>query len=146
MQYQVPQFIEVEDKIVGPLTFKQALYLFGGGGACFLFYKLLPFYVAILLIAPIAALALALTFYKINERPFADILEAGFYYILSNRLFLWSHDYHQDEKKAIQQKEYDAEQAKTKKPIVRVSKISEGKLRDLAWSLDINENVKDNTQ
>ena len=28
MQYQVPQFIEVEDKIFGPLTFKQFLYIY----------------------------------------------------------------------------------------------------------------------
>ena len=30
MQYQVPQFIEVEDKIFGPLTFKQLVYVVGG--------------------------------------------------------------------------------------------------------------------
>ncbi|TSC80302.1 MAG: hypothetical protein G01um101429_152 [Parcubacteria group bacterium Gr01-1014_29] len=31
-QFQVPQFIEVEDKIFGPLTTKQFFYLLGGGG------------------------------------------------------------------------------------------------------------------
>ncbi|TSC61742.1 MAG: SsrA-binding protein, partial [Parcubacteria group bacterium Athens0416_74] len=32
MQFQVPQFIEVEDKIVGPLTFKQFVFIAGGLG------------------------------------------------------------------------------------------------------------------
>jgi len=46
MQYQVPQFIEIEDKIFGPLTLKQFLYLAGGGGLCLLFFTLLPLYLA----------------------------------------------------------------------------------------------------
>ena len=44
MQFQVPQFIEIEDKIFGPLTFKQFIYLAGGGGLCFLLYTILPFF------------------------------------------------------------------------------------------------------
>src|SRR3989344_2665997 len=32
MEYQVPQFIEVEDKIIGPLTLKQFIYLAGEAG------------------------------------------------------------------------------------------------------------------
>ncbi|MFM2424198.1 MAG: hypothetical protein RLZZ70_589, partial [Candidatus Parcubacteria bacterium] len=30
MQFEVPQFIEIEDKIFGPLTWKQFLYVGGG--------------------------------------------------------------------------------------------------------------------
>ncbi|NCT02072.1 PrgI family protein, partial [Candidatus Parcubacteria bacterium] len=32
MRFEVPQFIEVEDKIFGPLTWRQFLYLSGGLG------------------------------------------------------------------------------------------------------------------
>ncbi len=32
MRFEVPQFIDVEDKIFGPFTFKQFLYLAGGAG------------------------------------------------------------------------------------------------------------------
>ena len=35
MRFQVPQFIEIESKIFGPLTFKQFIYLAGGGGRNF---------------------------------------------------------------------------------------------------------------
>ena len=47
MRFQVPQFIEVEDKIFGPLTLKQFIYVFGGGGLCFVFYTFLPLILAV---------------------------------------------------------------------------------------------------
>jgi len=31
MQFNVPQFIETEDKLIGPFTLKQFLYLAAGG-------------------------------------------------------------------------------------------------------------------
>ena len=52
MQYQLPQFIDIEDKIVGPLTFKQFIYIAGGAGICFIAYRLLPFWVAVIVIPP----------------------------------------------------------------------------------------------
>ena len=42
MQFQVPQFIEVEDKIFGPLTFRQAVYLVGGAGLSYVIYRFSP--------------------------------------------------------------------------------------------------------
>ena len=70
-QFQIPQFIEMEDKLFGPLTFKQFMYLVGGGGICFILYVWLPlpFIIKIIPIAGVAALALALAFVKYNGRP-----------------------------------------------------------------------------
>ena len=39
MQFQVPQFIEIEDKIIGPFTVKQFIYLVGGAGMDFIILK-----------------------------------------------------------------------------------------------------------
>ena len=41
MQFKVPQFLDIEDKIFGPFTFREFVYLTGGGGMCFVLYKLL---------------------------------------------------------------------------------------------------------
>ena len=84
MRYSVPQFIDIEDKIFGPFTFKQFLYLAGGGGMSFLLWKLLPHFFAVILILPIAGLSLALTFYKVNEKPFSYILEAYLKYVMQD--------------------------------------------------------------
>ena len=66
MEYQVPQFIEVEDKIVGPLTLKQFIYIAGAGGLCVVFFVYLPILFAFLLSAPVVGLAAASRFLQ-NE-------------------------------------------------------------------------------
>ncbi len=89
MRYQVPQFIDVEDKIVGPLSIKQFLYLAGGGGAIYLSFAWLPVYLAIFPAAIFGGLGVCLAFVRVNNRPFIDLVEAGFHYILTPRLYVW---------------------------------------------------------
>ena len=76
MRYQVPQFIEIEDKIFGPLTIKQFVYLAGGAALAYLVYASLnahiPLFLTIVLMVPPAALGVALAFYKINGKPFIN--------------------------------------------------------------------------
>jgi len=89
MEYQVPQFIEVEDKIFGPLTLRQFIYLAGGAGISVGLIRYLPFTIGVILALPVAALAAALAFYKVNGKPFIDVIEAGIGYYLGRRLYLW---------------------------------------------------------
>ena len=76
MRFEVPQFIEVEDKVVGPLTWRQFIYLAGGIGICLIFYFALPFLVFLIFGLPFGALAGFLAFHKINNRPFSVFLES----------------------------------------------------------------------
>ena len=133
MQYQVPQFIEVEDKIFGPLTLKQFIYLAGGGGLCLVFFTLLPLYIAIPAAIPVVTLSVALAFYKINEQPLINTLEHAFTYVLGVKLYLWK----------------QREQTVTKKgtkiitpSLVEVPKLSQNKLKELSWSLNIKDQTK----
>jgi hypothetical protein len=140
MEYQVPQFIEVEDKIVGPLTLKQFIYIAGGGGLCILFFSYLPIIFALLLSVPVAALAAGLAFYKVNGKPFVNILEAGFNYYTRSKLFLWKHR----ESKAAEKSAAAAGAAREAATEAlhearRTPKLTRGKLSELAWSLDVSE-------
>lgn len=132
MRFQVPQFIEVEDKIFGPFTFKQFVYLAGGGGICLLLFMFLPKFLAILISLPVGAFALALAFYKINDKPFIYIVEAFFKYSITNKLYIWKKEEKKPEAKASSEGVSQIEQ-------VFVPKLSESKLRDLTWSLDIKD-------
>lgn len=132
MRYQVPQFIEVEDKIIGPFTIKQFVYIVGGGFMCYICYAYLPIYIAVLLIAIIGPLSAALAFYKINNKPFIDILESAFLFYTKNNLYIWK-----KEQKPIIQKETGGQ----RKAEVFVPRLSDSKLKELSWSLDINENL-----
>lgn len=132
MEYQVPQFIEVEDKIVGPLTLKQFIYVAGAGGLCVIFFVYLPTIIAFLLSAPIVGFAVALAFYKVNGKPFIEILEAGFSYYTGDKLFLWKRG---DPKAAAPAVTPSAP------PLAErgAARLTRGKLSELAWSLDVKQ-------
>ncbi len=74
MRFQVPQFIETETKIVGPFTLKQFLYLAAGAVIIFILQYVLSFTYLIIAGTPIAVLAVALAFYKVDGVPFPQYL------------------------------------------------------------------------
>jgi len=132
MRYQVPQFIEVESKIFGPLTLKQFIYLVGGAGILFLLYIVLPIWLVFLLGLPVAVFSLAIAFYKINNQPFIKVAENAVKYLSSARLYLWK----KTQSKPAPKKELE------KPAQIYIPKITKSKLKDLAWSLDIQEKIK----
>lgn len=135
MQFQVPQFIEVEDKIFGPFTVRQFIYITGSVGIIFVLNSFLPFILAVLIGGPIIALGIALAFYKVNNQPFINMVEASFKYIIGKRLYIWK----KEQKKVTKRKKGVVESAD-----VFVPKLSDSKLKDLAWSLDIQESIYSN--
>lgn len=143
MRFQVPQFIEVEDKIFGPLTIKQFVYLGGGAGLAFVFWRLLPGFLAIIIDLPIIGFALALAFYKVNNKPFIYVVEAAFKYFFTNKLYIW---HKSDTAPIITSPEALADKEAMEYAKIMVPKISDSKLKDLTWSLDIKESMYKNTE
>lgn len=92
MRFEVPQFIEVEDKIFGPLTWRQFLYLGGGIGIGVALFITAPFIIFVIFGIPLMGLAGALAFYPINNRPFSFFLEALVEYLRKQKLYLWRRD------------------------------------------------------
>ncbi|MES2225503.1 MAG: PrgI family protein [Patescibacteria group bacterium] len=131
MEYQVPQFIEVEDKIFGPLTLKQFIFLAGGIGLCVVLLLYLPLLLGIILAIPVAALTGALAFYRVNNKSFTDILGAGFAYYTKDRLYLWRKE----------DKETSVARAAPAAALPEREKLglSSSKLKDLALELDIKD-------
>ena len=70
-RYVVPQFIDNEDKILGPITVRQFLVLMAATAALFISYKLAPsMLVFVLLALLICGLAGTFGFLKIHTQPF----------------------------------------------------------------------------
>jgi PrgI family protein len=134
MQFTVPQFIEVEDKLFGQLTFKQFLYVLGGAGGCYVWWQLVPFPFSFLFIIPTGGLAAALAFYTYNNRPFVLFLENGFFYLINSRLYLWKHVVKPEDTG-------DTPQAEVAGNTLQIPTLTEGALKSLSWNLDINEYV-----
>lgn len=90
MQFPVPQFTDVEDKIVGGLTFKQFGIVFVAGVLIFAVYavskSLVPTIVAgVLLGLP----AIALAFGKLNGRPIYSSLGNFISFITGNNMYFF---------------------------------------------------------
>lgn len=136
MQFRVPQFIDMEDKVVGPLTLKQFGYTLGAGGFSFLIWTFMPIkIIAIILIIVISSLFLALAFVKINNRPFADILESAFAYYTGSRIYTWkqpAENYPQENSTGSIEKVI----ANTTKEVA-ISKANKDRLHELSYGLDV---------
>ncbi len=135
MQHQTPQFIEIEDKIFGPLTFRQFLYLAGGAGISFVIYILIPIkFFAFIFIAPVVIASLALAFYKVNNKPFIQVMESAFSYWIGDKLYIWK----KEQKKPTSKESEEVDDISS----LTVPKLSDSKLRDISWSLDVHKKIQ----
>lgn len=89
MRFDVPQFIEIEDKIFGPFTWKQFVYLCGGVGIGVVLFLVAPFIIFLIFGAPLIGVAALLAFYPVNNRPFSLFLESVVNYYSRSRNYRW---------------------------------------------------------
>lgn len=124
MRFEVPQFIDIEDKIFGPLTWRQFLYLGGGVGMAVVIFLTMHIIVFIIIGLPLALLAVALSFYPVNNRPFSYFLESVFNFLKGQKLYLWR------QKDEIVHKEYTSSQpnnamiTRSSKPKTSIASLS----------------------
>jgi hypothetical protein len=138
MQFQVPQFLDVEDKVIGPLTIKQFLYLAGGAGLGYLTYKIIPWFtIAVIPALGFFILGGMLAFYKHNNKPFIFLVESAFNYSQSSRLYVWR----RREKVGQVSLALDLTNfTPTKHAGVGIPLATSGsKLNDLTWTIDVKK-------
>jgi len=97
MAVKIPQNIDKEDKLVGPLTLKQFLYLLGGAALTFVAYQYyvnayLFFTEFVLIGIVVMTFASLLAFGKVNGRPFITFLASVGSFILAPKRRLWDKD------------------------------------------------------
>jgi hypothetical protein len=145
MQFKVPQFLDIEDKIFGPFTFRQFVYLAGGAGLCFILFKLLGLLFGFIPILAVAGFSLALAFYRPNNKPLLNMLEAGVKFYVQNKLYVWER---RKQKKEVAKKEEAIEKASAEEERIAFNKrnFTGSKLKDLAWSLDVLDLRKNNEE
>ncbi|OGZ60969.1 MAG: hypothetical protein A2919_00495 [Candidatus Spechtbacteria bacterium RIFCSPLOWO2_01_FULL_43_12] len=90
MQYQVPQFVEREERLLGPLTARQTVILLIAGAILFVLYLLFKnFYVFVILSAIVAGGAFTLAFVQVNGRPLIDFVFYVLNYFFQSRKYTW---------------------------------------------------------
>lgn len=89
MMFNVPQFIDVEDKIVGPLTWKQLLWMIGMGATLlFLFsiFERIPF---VIIAIPTVLAFVAFAFYRPNGFPLTTFVFYTILFIFRPKIAVW---------------------------------------------------------
>ena len=92
MQFQVPQFIETEDKIVGPLTLQQFLYIAAGAALCFLLFFFLQTGLWLFFVIIIMPIFISLAFVQINGRSLPVVMMAALGYYWKPRFYIWKRE------------------------------------------------------
>lgn len=94
LQFKIPQNVQREDRIVGPLTLKQLIICMVGGGITYAVYITLAkeYFMEIWLppVIIIAILTMAVAFAKINDIPFPKWILLQIEFIFKPRKRIWT--------------------------------------------------------
>ena len=134
MYANVPQFIDIEDKIAFGLTWKQLLWLFGMGAVLMVLYTLLDRQAFFIAGVPVVMLFVALAFVKPYGVSFITFLGFAFRFLTSSKNYVWKRTYSGSgvdlRKAALSQREKFSPQAQAKKA------PTADQLKKIAWMLD----------
>ncbi len=140
-QYKVPQNVETEDKILGPFSIKQFVYLVIAIMWGFLMWRIFGFVlpVAIVLILPVSGIFIALAVGKREEQSFENYFIAYIRFLMLPRKRVWMKDTDKDIVKPTPKPPPKPEEAKPPNPDeVR------GQLHKLATIIDSRGRVQKN--
>ena len=129
MRFTIPQFIERESKIIGPLTFKQFIYIAAAGAVCFVFYFSAPFYAFVISSLFFGSVALAFAFLKIRGQELPTVLKNFLIFFITPKMFIW--------RKGKAAKVFAEKEMKKEKAEESVLKIGgKSRLRDLSTKVE----------
>jgi hypothetical protein len=89
MMFNVPQFIDVEDKIVGPLTWKQLLWMIGMGAALLTFFNIFEKIPFVIIAIPTVLLFVVFAFYRPNGFPMTTFVFYAILFLFRPKVAVW---------------------------------------------------------
>lgn len=129
MMFNVPQFIDVEDKIVGPLTWRQLLWMIGMGAALLTFFNIFEKIPFVIISIPTVLAFVAFAFYRPNGFPMTTFVFYAILFLFRPKVAVWE--------RPLQEHPKIKEPEKTEEPLSRgAKKIESEKLKELAKILD----------
>jgi len=131
-KFVVPQFIDTEDKILGPITVRQFLIMLGAVLIIFIEYKLLAFIYFVLAAAVTALIAGVFAFMKINSQPFHIFFVNFLQTTTRPSLRVWNKEYNETELRGFMKVKQEAPPP----PTVLKSHPESTRLRDLTLTVN----------
>lgn len=129
MMFNVPQFIDVEDKIAGPLTWRQLLWMIGMGAALLTFFNIFDGALFVIIAIPTVLLFVAFAFYRPNGFPLTKFAYYMILFFFRPKVSVWE--------RPVRERPIAKAHAKHEEPPAPGSKqIDQAKLTELARILD----------
>ncbi len=91
-QFQVPQFIDVEDKILGFVTMRQFFIMLIPLTVAGVLYFILDIWLMLIITLPVTGIAVVFAFYKPNGMKFSRFLGSFLSYTFKPRLYVWKRE------------------------------------------------------
>ncbi len=101
MQFQVPQFIETEDKIVGPFTMRQFIYIALGAGISFLIFFMTQLTTWIFLAIIVMGIFGTLAFLRVNGQSITRVILSAFFFYWKPQTYVWQPDVPHQEREDV---------------------------------------------
>ena len=130
MQFQTPQFIDIEDKIVGPLTAKQLGWLAAGGVVLLVLYSLLDKSAFIISAVIVAVIFGALAFYRPYNQPLIKCITSSVLFVTRPKMYIW--------RRIPEKVQRTTEKKQANTPIIGRKKFDAKKVADISQLLDQN--------
>jgi len=89
LRFNVPQFVDIEDTILGPLTLKQFFLLIASGLIFALLWWAFQLWFVLLIGVPMMLIIIAAIFIKVGGRSLPKVFMAWFNYWTKPRFYIW---------------------------------------------------------
>ncbi len=89
MMFSVPQFIDVEDKVAGPLTWRQLLWMIAMGAILLTIFGIFDTSLSVILSLPIVLFFCAMAFYRPNGFPMVTFLASTVMFLFRPKIAVW---------------------------------------------------------
>lgn len=132
-QFTVPQFIDIEDKIIGPITTRQFIILLATMIVIAAYYKIFDFSAFVAASVLTFSITCVFAFFKINGRPFHFFVLNLIQTLKRPALRAWNKNYYDynllDEEKVLPMSDHKIE-------FQHIKKYSSSRLAELALMVD----------
>ena len=129
MQFRVPQKIDLEDKVIGPFTIKQFLYLLAGGMLDYIWLRFFSFGIFVLLAIPTTIFFIAMAVARVQDQPFPKFLGSLILFLFKPKQRTWGREAPLPKLMVIKEKE-------RKEAHPEAKKMTKGELEKLSAILD----------
>lgn len=129
MLFNVPQYIDVEDKVAGPLTAKQLLWMIGLGAMLMFMWSIFDKVFFFILAIPVICIFVAFAFYRPYNQPLVVFIGSAIMYMVRPKIYVWNRPTQPQKANTIQTKDFE-------QPMVITKKVTADQLRNLANTVD----------